>query len=598
MSAPGAAATIYRRLLGFLRGHPWVVVASLVAVSLDAAGQALFVYLLRPLIDDTLGNSAPEFSLWLPGLVMLAVVVRVVGNFGGGYGMEWLGRRLIADLRRDLFGRYLDLPLTEFDREGSGAMISRLTYNTEQVAQAATTALLGSVRDLLTVIGLLTVMLLQSWRLTLTMLLLLPAIAFVVFVVSRRFRKIAWRIQDSMGVVTHRTEQAVKGQEIIRVFGGQQREAGDFAAVNESNRRLHLKLRATQLVSSSLIQLAAGGAVVVLLLVAASQFMRNDVSAGIFMSVLAAMVATIPPLKRLTNMHVLIQKGIAAAESIYDVLDRRPEPDGGDETPERVRGEVRFERVGFSYPGHERRVLRGIDLELERGTVTALVGRSGSGKTTLARLLPRFHAPSAGRILLDGRDLADYDLDALRRQIALVGQQTVLFDDSIEGNIRYGQLADASRDDVEEAARQAHAMEFIEQLPNGLDTRIGAAGVQLSGGQKQRIAIARALLKNAPILILDEATSALDAESEQAVQRGMKRLMADRTTLVIAHRLTTVERADQVVVMDKGRIVERGRHEDLLARPDGLYQHLYHAQFRDDADGDGPAPPAPDTDPA
>ncbi len=267
MSASGAAATIYRRLLGFLRGHPWVVAASLLAVSLDAAGQALFVYLLRPLIDDTLGSSAPVFSLWLPGLVMVAVVVRVVGNFGGGYGMEWLGRRLIADLRRDLFGRYLDLPLTEFDREGSGTMISRLTYNTEQVAQAATTALLGSVRDLLTVVGLLTVMLLQSWRLTLTMLLLLPAIAFVVFVVSRRFRKIAWRIQDSMGVVTHRTEQAVKGQEIIRVFGGQQREAADFAEVNESNRRLHLKLRATQLVSSSLIQLAAGGAVVVLLLV-------------------------------------------------------------------------------------------------------------------------------------------------------------------------------------------------------------------------------------------------------------------------------------------------------------------------------------------
>lgn len=592
MSASGAAATIYRRLLGFLRGHPWVVAASLLAVSLDAAGQALFVYLLRPLIDDTLGSSAPVFSLWLPGLVMVAVVVRVVGNFGGGYGMEWLGRRLIADLRRDLFGRYLDLPLTEFDREGSGTMISRLTYNTEQVAQAATTALLGSVRDLLTVVGLLTVMLLQSWRLTLTMLLLLPAIAFVVFVVSRRFRKIAWRIQDSMGVVTHRTEQAVKGQEIIRVFGGQQREAADFAEVNESNRRLHLKLRATQLVSSSLIQLAAGGAVVVLLLVAASQFMRNEVSAGIFMSVLAAMVATIPPLKRLTNMHVLIQKGIAAAESIYDVLDRRPEPDEGDEMPGRVDGEVRFEGVGFSYPGHDRRVLEDIDLVLERGTVTALVGRSGSGKTTLARLLPRFHAPSAGRILLDGRDLAEYDLDALRRQIALVGQQTVLFDDSIEANIRYGQLADASRAEVEDAARQAHAMEFIDQLPDGLDTRIGAAGVQLSGGQKQRIAIARALLKNAPILILDEATSALDAESEQAVQRGMKRLMADRTTLVIAHRLTTVERADQVVVMDQGRIVERGRHEDLLARPDGLYQHLYHAQFREDADGesvDGPA---------
>ncbi|NKI35482.1 lipid A export permease/ATP-binding protein MsbA [Wenzhouxiangella sp. XN79A] len=580
MSEQPAAATIYRRLLGFLRGHPWVVAGSLLAVSLDAAGQAMFVYLLRPLIDDTLGASGPAFSPVLPALVLVAVVIRVSGNFGGVFGMEWLGRRLIADLRRDLFGRYLDLPIHAFDREGSGSMISRLTYNTEQVAQAATTALIGTVRDLLTVVGLLTVMLIQSWRLTLTMLLLVPVIAFVVFVVSRRFRTIARRIQDSMGAVTHRTEQAVHGQEIIRVFGGQGREAGDFERINESNRRLHLRLRATQLVSSSMIQLAAGVSVVVLLLVAGSPFMRADVSAGIFMSVLAAMVATIPPLKRLTNMHVLIQKGIAAADSIYDVLDREPEPRGGSHAPERVRGEVVFDQVTFRYPDHRPRVLEDIDLVLEPGTVTALVGRSGSGKTTLARLLPRFHAPVAGRILIDGVDLVDFDLEALRRQIALVGQQTVLFDDTVAANIRYGQRDDVDRAAIERAARQAHATEFIDALPDGLDTRLGAGGVQLSGGQKQRIAIARALLKNAPILILDEATSALDAESEQAVQRGLDQLMANRTTLVIAHRLTTVERADQVVVMDRGRIVEQGRHADLLARDDGVYQSLYHAQFR------------------
>nr|WP_277347508.1 lipid A export permease/ATP-binding protein MsbA [Wenzhouxiangella sp. XN79A] len=567
-------------MLGFLRGHPWVVAGSLLAVSLDAAGQAMFVYLLRPLIDDTLGASGPAFSPVLPALVLVAVVIRVSGNFGGVFGMEWLGRRLIADLRRDLFGRYLDLPIHAFDREGSGSMISRLTYNTEQVAQAATTALIGTVRDLLTVVGLLTVMLIQSWRLTLTMLLLVPVIAFVVFVVSRRFRTIARRIQDSMGAVTHRTEQAVHGQEIIRVFGGQGREAGDFERINESNRRLHLRLRATQLVSSSMIQLAAGVSVVVLLLVAGSPFMRADVSAGIFMSVLAAMVATIPPLKRLTNMHVLIQKGIAAADSIYDVLDREPEPRGGSHAPERVRGEVVFDQVTFRYPDHRPRVLEDIDLVLEPGTVTALVGRSGSGKTTLARLLPRFHAPVAGRILIDGVDLVDFDLEALRRQIALVGQQTVLFDDTVAANIRYGQRDDVDRAAIERAARQAHATEFIDALPDGLDTRLGAGGVQLSGGQKQRIAIARALLKNAPILILDEATSALDAESEQAVQRGLDQLMANRTTLVIAHRLTTVERADQVVVMDRGRIVEQGRHADLLARDDGVYQSLYHAQFR------------------
>ena len=580
MNESPAAATIYRRLLGFLRGHPWVAAGALLAVSLDAAGQAMFVYLLRPLIDDTLGASEPAFTMLLPALVLLAVVIRVIGNFGGVFGMEWLGRRLIADLRRDLFGRYLDLPIQAFDREGSGTMISRLTYNTEQVAQAATTALIGSVRDLLTVLALITVMLVQSWRLTLTMLLLVPVIAFVVFVVSRRFRTIARRIQDSMGAVTHRTEQAVHGQEIIRVFGGQARESGDFERINESNRRLHLKLRATQLVSSSMIQLAAGVSVVVLLMVAGSQFMRAEVSAGIFMSVLAAMVATIPPLKRLTNMHVLIQKGIAAADSIYDVLDRAPEPRGGRHAPDRVRGEVRFESVSFRYPDHEPRVLDDIDLVLEPGTVTALVGRSGSGKTTLARLLPRFHAPVAGRIRIDGIDLAEFDLEALRRQIALVGQQTVLFNDTVAANIRYGRTGDVDRAAIVRAAEQASATEFIEALPEGLDTRLGAGGVQLSGGQKQRIAIARALLKNAPILILDEATSALDSESEQAVQQGLEQLMANRTTLVIAHRLTTVERADQVVVMDRGRIVERGRHAALLAQADGVYQSLYHAQFR------------------
>jgi len=576
-----AAPVVYRRLLGFLRGRRAVFAAALFAVSLDAAGQALFVYLLRPLIDETLVASAPTFDMTLPALVLLAVVLRVSGNYGGMYGMEWIGRGLIADLRASLFARYLALPFAEFDREGSGSMISRLTYNTEQVAQAATTALIGVARDSLIVIGLLVVMLVQSWRLTLTMLLLLPVVAFVVFIVSRRFRRIAGRIQESMGMVTHMTEQAVHGQEVIRIFDGQAQECDKFETVNDANRRLHLKLRATQLMSSSLIQIAAGLAVVALLFIAASQFMRAEVSAGIFISVLGAMVATIPPLKRLTNVHVLIQKGVAAAESIFEVLDREPEPDHGDWAPDSVVGRIRFDGVSFRYSRSGRAALSEIDLELQPGTVTALVGRSGSGKTTLARLLPRFYPVSAGRIELDGVDLERFRLQTLRRSIALVGQQVVLFDGSVADNIRYGMLSEASRDDVEQAARDAWAMPFIERLPDGLDTRIGSEGVQLSGGERQRIAIARALLKNAPILILDEATSALDAESEKAVQRGLARLMTDRTTLVIAHRLTTVERADQVVVLDQGRVIERGTHTELLQRTGSLYQYLYRAQFRD-----------------
>ncbi|MEM1081301.1 MAG: ABC transporter transmembrane domain-containing protein, partial [Pseudomonadota bacterium] len=325
--------TMYWRLLSFLKDHKAICALAILAVILDAVGQAFFVYLLRPLIDETLVADTPVMSMWLPAMVMLAVVIRVIGNFGGIFGMEWLGRRLIADLRRDLFGHYLLMPLAEFDREGSGRMISRLTYNTEQVAQAATTALIGVVRDSAIVLALMMVMLYQSWRLTATMLLLLPVVGFVVIVVSRQFRKLSHHIQDSMGEVTQRTEQVVQGREVVRVFSGQAHENQTFATINESNRVLQLKLRATQLLSSSLIQLMAGVAVVLLLIIASSQFLRDEVSAGVFMSVLAAMVASIPPLKRLTNVHLLIQKGMAAADSIYASLDRPPEPDPGQRRP-------------------------------------------------------------------------------------------------------------------------------------------------------------------------------------------------------------------------------------------------------------------------
>jgi len=571
----------FRRLLSYLVRQRLVFSLAIVAVALDAFGQGLFFYLLRPLIDNTIVNPDPTFSWWLPGLVMVAVLVRIIGNFGGVFGMEWVGRRLIADLRQELFDRYLGLPASHFDRESSGQMISRVTYNAEQVAQAATTALIGSLRDVFTVVALISVMLIQSWRLTLSMLLLVPVIGLVVTVISRRFRKISSRIQDSMGDVTHVTEEAVNGQEVIKIFGGQPRERKTFGAINDTNRVLHLKLAATQLASSSMIQLAAGLAVIVLLVIAASEFMREEVTAGIFMSVLAAMVACIPPLKRLTKMHVVIEKGIAAADSIFRVLDTPLEPDPGHYEPERVRGAIAFDRVSFQYPGTEAPVLDDISLELAPGSVTALIGRSGSGKSTLVRLLPRFYSPCAGTIRIDGVILDDFKLDALRRQIALVSQNVVLFNDTVAGNIAYGALAPISRERIVDAARQANAMEFIERMPQGLDTPIGEDGGLLSGGQRQRIAIARALLKDAPILILDEATSALDAESEQKVQQALEVLMANRTSLVIAHRLATVQRADRVVVIDRGRIVEQGSHQELLEQSDGLYQYLHRLQFED-----------------
>ncbi|AKS42190.1 lipid A export permease/ATP-binding protein MsbA [Wenzhouxiangella marina] len=580
MSAVSGPGT-YRRLLSYLARQRLIFALAVFAVALDAAGQGLFFYLLRPLVDNTIVNPDPSFGWWLPALVLLSVVVRIIGNFGGVFGMEWVGRTLIADLRRELFARYLDLPAENFDRESSGQMISRLTYNAEQVAQAATTALIGSLRDLFTVLALVTVMLIQSWRLTLAMLLLVPVIGLVVTVISRRFRKISGRIQDSMGDVTHVTEEAVNGHEVIRIFGGQAHEREAFERINADNRRLHLRLSGTQLLSSSMIQLAAGLAVIVLLVIAASEYMQAEVTAGIFMSVLAAMVACIPPLKRLTRMHVVIEKGLAAADSIFQVLDTPAEPDPGTQDPGRVRGAIEFEGVGFHYPDSDEWVLSDIDLKLEPGSVTALVGRSGSGKSTLVRLLPRFYAPQRGSIRIDGLPLTDFRLDALRRQIALVSQDVVLFNDTVAGNIAYGALAEVSHEQIVEAARQAHALEFIERLPQGFDTPIGEDGSLLSGGQRQRLAIARALLKDAPILVLDEATSALDAESERKVQQALEALMANRTSLVIAHRLATVKRADRVVVLDQGRIVEQGSHEELLARPEGLYHYLHRLQFQD-----------------
>ncbi|WP_376696005.1 lipid A export permease/ATP-binding protein MsbA [Wenzhouxiangella sp. EGI_FJ10305] len=581
MNAPSSmtGGQVYRRLLGMVLKHRLIFGLALFAVALDAAGQGLFFYLLRPLIDDTIANPKPDFNYVLPALVFLSLVLRVIGNFGGEFGMQWVGRKLIADLRNALFDRYLELPAAYFDRESSGQMISRVTYNTEQVAEAATKALIGVSRDVMTVIALFGVMLIQSWRLTLSLLLLLPIIAVIAYFISRHFRRISTNIQDSMGDVTHITEEAVNGHQVVKVFGGQQHERDKFQGINESNRKLHLRLVGTQLLSSSLVQMAAGVALVVLLVVAASELMGDTVTAGIFMSVLAALAATIPPLKRLTKMHVTIERGVAAADSIFRVVDTPGETDTGHYEPENVRGDIRFENVSFSYPDASDSALVDLDLHIPAGKVTALVGRSGSGKSTIVKLLPRFYQPSSGRILIDEVDIRDFKLAALRDRIALVSQDVVLFNDTIGRNIAYGALADASRTQVEEAARAAHAMEFIERLPRGLDTPIGEDGSLLSGGQRQRIAIARAVLKDAPILILDEATSALDAESEQAVQDALEELMVDRTTLVIAHRLATVQMADQVVVLDHGRVVESGSHAELLERDDGLYRYLHRLQL-------------------
>lgn len=573
------SAPVFKRLLGYVMAYRGVFALSVVAVALDAAGQGLFFYLLRPLIDQTVVSPEPVFSLWLPGLVMAAVILRIIGNFGGVYGMEWVGRRLIADMRCDVFEQYLRLPSQYYDRHSPGEMISVISYNAEQVAQGATTALIGATRDLLTVIALVSVMLLQSWRLTLAMLLLAPVIAVIVSVISVRFRRLSRDIQGSMGGVTHLTEESVIGQEVIKVYGGQAHEARSFKHEAEKNRKLHLKLAVTQLVSSSMIQLAAGLAVVLLLILTASDWLKGSVSAGIFMSVLAAMVACIPPLKRLTKVHVVIEKAMAAAVSIFDILDAQPETDTGQRLLKRAKGEIEIKNVSFAYEISDRPILSEVTLSLKPGTMTALVGRSGSGKSSLMKLLPRFYEPTDGEITIDGYPLNSVSLHSLRQNIALVSQDIVLFNDTISANIAYGSEAAVSSESIEQAAMSACAMEFIDKLPGGMQTKLGPGGISLSGGQRQRIAIARAWLKNAPILLLDEATSGLDAESEKWIQEALSKLVEHRTCLVVAHQLSTIKKADQVVVLDRGRIAEIGTHNELIGIEDGLYRHLYYLQF-------------------
>jgi len=573
-------AVVYKRLWGYTRKYWWMFLVGIVGVSLDAGMQAVFIKFVEPLIDRVFVAKDAEYGLWLAGGILVVVLLRITGHFSGVYGMEWTGRRVVADLRKELFDSYLHLPASFYDRNSAGQLISKLAYNSEQVANAATKAVISAFRDIMLLIYLLIVMLSINAKLTAVMLMLVPVVALVVTTISRKFRKISRNIQDSMGDVAHATEEAVVGQRVVKVFQGQQSENKRFDRVNERTRRLHMRMVATHMLSSSMVQLAAGLAMVILMLVATRPSMLEQITAGTFTSIFFAMVATIPPLKRLTTVQAQLQRGIAAAESIFVVIDTDKEKDQGTIMVERATGELEFDNVSFQYENSEKPILENISLRLPAGSVTALVGHSGSGKTTLAGLIPRFYNYKQGRILLDGHELAEYELGNLREQIALVSQEVVLFNDTIAGNIAYGALAGTDRDAIIRAARAAHAMEFIEQLPEGIDTLLGESGTLLSGGQRQRLAIARALLKDAPLLILDEATSALDSESERAIQDALKEVMKDRTTLVIAHRLSTIENADQVIVLRRGQVIEQGTHDELLAQ-NGAYARLYQTQFGD-----------------
>jgi subfamily B ATP-binding cassette protein MsbA len=506
--------------------------------------------------------------------------MRGIADFLAGYNISWVGRSIIKRMRQETFGQLLRLPSRYYDSMSAGMLLSKITYNIEQVADATTNAVTVIFRDGLTIVFLIGLMFYRSWVLSLFILVVGPVIAFLVRYISERFRSYSRRIQDSMGDVTKVADEVIVGQRIVKLFGGREHETRRFEEVNERNRYLNMKLMLVNSGSSPIIQMIAGSGMAGVIYVALHQ---QAVTVGIFGSFLAAMLLVLPPLKHITDINAPLQRGIAAGQSIFELLDDKVEDEGGSFTLPRASGELEFRGVTFAYSEAKGPVLHGISFKAAPGETVALVGRSGSGKSTLVGLLPRFYDPSAGTILLDGHSLRDYTLQNLREQVAMVSQDVMLFNDSIRNNIAYGSMDKRTDADIVAAAEAAYAMPFISRLPQGLDTMVGDRGVMLSGGERQRISIARALLKNAPVLILDEATSALDSESERHIQAALESLMANRTTLVIAHRLSTVERADRIIVMDRGNVVEMGRHAELIAK-DGQYAALHRLQFRDSDD--------------
>jgi subfamily B ATP-binding cassette protein MsbA len=570
---------VYRRLLSYAFYYWPILVAATITMMIMAGTEAGFAALMKPLMDESFGAAESDLARWIPLLLILLFAVRGVAEFGATYSMRYVGRQIVKRLRRELFERLLVMPVQRFQHQSSGELISRLTYNVEQVAGAATDGFSVLVKDTLTVLVLLAWMFYLSVVLTLTILVIVPLVVLVVNVVSKQFRRLSHRIQGNMSDVTHVTQEVIEGHRVVRIFGGETYERERFEGINEGNRRLHMRMEGIKAAYVPIIQFIVALVLALIIWMATSDILGEEITAGTFVSFLTAMLLLLTPIRRLSNINVTLQRGIAAGQNIFAVLDETPERDTGHTPMERARGALRLENVSFRYEPGGPDVLRDIDLDIQPGESVALVGRSGSGKTTLVNLLPRFFHPTRGRILLDGHDIEDLRLRDLRRQIAYVGQDVTLFADTIAANIAYGRV-ESTEEEVREAAVAAHALEFIERLPDGFDTLIGENGVLLSGGQRQRLAIARALLRDAPLLILDEATSALDNESERMVQAALRNLMHTRTTVIIAHRLSTIEHADRIVVLDAGRVMEVGRHADLLAR-DGIYTHLYQLQFRD-----------------